>query len=165
MIDIKTILLEFFEDEAAEARVVIEKIKDISLDHRLTKETRTVLELANHIAQIPRIDIGIYSKELDSGEKAHKMELELTRQTIDEILKVYDEGCKYLKNYFVKMTNEDFTKKCFVPFYEPNTSPKAWSYFLPKLTTHITMHKGILWSYLKSANAKVNMFTYYGSKD
>ncbi|HUT82219.1 MAG TPA: hypothetical protein VMZ29_13540 [Candidatus Bathyarchaeia archaeon] len=165
MIEIKIILLEFFEDEVSEARVVMEKIKEIPLDYRLTEESRTVLELANHIAQIPRIDIGIYSGELASGELAHKMEIELTRKTLADILKVFDEGCKFLQKYFKTMTDEDFMKKSLVPFYEPNAKPNAWSYFLPKLTTHITLHKGILWSYLKSAKAKVNMFTYYGSKD
>ncbi len=165
MTNIKTILLEFFDEEAAEAKVVLNKIKEISLDYQLTKETRSVLDLANHIAQIPRIDIGIYSKELDSGEKAHKMELELNRKTIDEILKVYDTGCKYLKEYFKKMSDEDFNKKNLVPFYEPNVEPKSWSHFLPKIITHITLHKGILWAYLKAADAKVNMFTYYGSKE
>ena len=60
------------------------------------------------------------------------------------------------------MTDEELTEENMRPFYEPKSKLRSWAYFLPKLITHLVLHKGILWSYLKSANTKVNMFTYYG---
>ena len=57
---IKDVLLDFFDDEAKEVRVVMEKAKEVSPDFRLTEDSRTILELVNHIAQIPQIDIDIY---------------------------------------------------------------------------------------------------------
>ncbi|NHJ86561.1 MAG: hypothetical protein FK734_13935 [Asgard group archaeon] len=158
----KDILLEMFEDESQEVRFMLVKAKEVSPISKLTPDTRTILDLVNHIAQIPRIDIGIYNGELSSGELAHKMELELNRDTMDEAITVFDEGCKYTKNYFSKMTDEELTEAKMRPFYEPEAEFRSWAYFLPKLTTHLVLHKGILWSYLKLTNEKVNMFSYYG---
>lgn len=157
------IFLSMFNDEVREVRYVLEQIKRVRLDFRLTDNTRTVLELANHIAQIPRIDIGIYSGELSSGELAHEIELKLTRNTIDEVLKVFDDGCNFLCTFFKKMVDEDLLIESLVPFYEPSHPPRSWSYFLPKLITHLVLHKGILWAYLRAAQLDVTMFTYYGS--
>ena len=164
MTTIRKVLLDFFDDEVSEVRVVIEKSKDISPDFCLTKDSRPVLALVNHIAQIPRIDVDIYSGKFASGEDTHKMEIELDKPTIDEALKVFEESCEYLHNYFANMSDEDLQKKTLKPFYEPDSKPRSWNHFLPKLIAHIALHKGVLWSYLKTAEANVNMFTYYGSK-
>ncbi len=161
---IKDVLLDFFEDEIKEVRVVMEKAKEVSLDFRLTEDSRTLLELVNHIAQIPHIDIDIYSGKFPSGEETHKLELKLNKKKIDDALKVFDDSCNYLREYFEKLTDEDLLKETLRPFYEPDSPPRPWTHFLPKLTTHLALHKGVLWSYLKAAKANVNMFTYYGAK-
>ncbi len=161
---IKDVLLDFFEDEIKEVRVVMEKAKEVPLDFRLTEDSRTLLELVNHIAQIPQIDVDIYSGKFPSGEETHKLELKLNKKKIDDVLKVFDDSCNYLRKYFEKLTDEDLLKETLRPFYEPDSPPQAWTQFLPKLTTHLALHKGVLWSYLKAAKANVNMFTYYGAK-
>ena len=161
---IKDVLLDFFENEIKEVRVVMEKAKEVSLDFRLTEESRTLLELVNHIAQIPHIDVDIYSGKFPSGEETHKLELKLNKKKIDDVLKVFDDSCNYLRKYFEKLTDEDLLKETLRPFYEPDSPPRSWAHFLPKLITHLALHKGVLWSYLKAANANVNMFTYYGAK-
>ena len=164
MTTIKKILLDFFDDEAKEVRVVMEKSKSISPDFRLTKNCRPVLALVNHIAQIPRIDVDIYSGIFTSGEDTHNLEIKLDKKTIDEALKIFDESCEYLQTFFAKLTDNDLQKKVLKPFYEPDSKPRSWNHFLPKLIAHMALHKGVLWSYLKSAEADVNMFTYYGRK-
>ncbi len=164
MENIKDILLAFFEDEVKEVRVVMEKAKDVSLDFRLTEDSRTLLELVNHIAQIPRIDVDIYSGKFPSSEETHKFELQLNKENIGDALNVFDDCCVYLRKYFEKLTDEDLLKKTLRPFYEPDSSLRSWAHFLPKLTSHLALHKGVLWSYLKAANANVTMFTYYGAK-
>ncbi|MBK5113297.1 MAG: DUF664 domain-containing protein [Candidatus Heimdallarchaeota archaeon] len=161
---IKDVLLDFFEDEFKEVRVVMEKVKEVSLDFRLTEDSRTLLDLVNHIAQIPRIDIDIYSGKFPSAEETHKLELKLNKKNIDDVLKVFDDGCEYLRKYFEKFADEELLKETLRPFYEPDSPPRSWTHFLPKLTAHLALHKGVLWSYLKAAKANVNMFTYYGAK-
>ncbi len=164
MTPIKNVLLDFFEDEIREVKVVIEKTKEIPSDFCLTKDSRPILDLVNHIAQIPRIDVDIYSGKFASGEDTHKLEVELNQPTIDDALKVFDESCAYLRNYFAKMADEELHKKSLKPFYEPDSESRSWTHFLPKLVAHIALHKGILWSYLRVAKTNVNMFTYYGLK-
>jgi len=161
---IKDVLLDFFEDEVKELRVVMEKADEVPLSFRLTKDSRTLLSLVNHIAQIPRIDIDIYSGKFPSGKETHKLEILLNKEDLDEVLEVFDNGCDYLRKYFKKFTDKDLLEETLRPFYEPDSPPRAWTHFLPKLTTHLALHKGVLWSYLKAAKAKVNMFTYYGRK-
>ncbi|HUU77378.1 MAG TPA: hypothetical protein VMX55_03480 [candidate division Zixibacteria bacterium] len=156
--------LSIFEDEKKEVKNVIDIARNASPDFKLTEKTRTLIELVNHIAQIPRIDIGIYSGELDSGEKAHAMEVELTREKFDDILKIFDDGCNYLQKYFSNMTDEDFLEENLKAFYELDREAQAWTHYFAKLITHMVLHKGILWAYLKAANLNVNMFTYYGAK-
>lgn len=156
------ILIDFFNDEAKEVRVLIEYTKNIPLDSKLVPETRTVLELINHIAQIPRIDVDIYSGKLPSGEETGKLEEIMNKNNVEDVLKAFDENCKYLQDYFTGMNNELLSKKNLRPFYEPNSEFRSWAHFLPKLITHIALHKGVLWSYLKKAEADVNMFSYYG---
>lgn len=160
----KDVLLDFFEDEVKEVRVVMEKADEVPLTFRLTKDSRTLLSLVNHIAQIPRIDIDIYSGKFPSGKETHKLEILLNKEDLDEVLEVFDNGCDYLRKYFKKFTDEDLLKETLRPFYEPDSPLRSWTHFLPKLTAHLALHKGVLWSYLKAAKAKVNMFTYYGRK-
>ena len=162
MKSIKDVLIESFDDEVSELRVVIHKAKEIALDFKLTPETRTIFELINHIAQIPKIDLEIFSGKLAAGEQTAAVEKQLQKSTIDEALVVLDDGCKYLKKYFEKMTDKELLKEDKRPFYETDTPLRSWGYFLPKITTHLVMHKAILWAYMKAAKADVNMFTYYG---
>lgn len=161
---VKNILLNFFRDEVSEVRALIKKTTEIPLDSRLTQDSRTILELINHIAQIPRIDVDIYSGKFGSGEKTHELEVELEEKSVEEVLMVFDDCCNYLYDFFEKLNDEDFAKKRLRPFYEPNNEYKSWNHFLPKLTAHLSLHKGILWSYMKVAKAKVNMFSYYGAE-
>ncbi len=161
---IKDVLLDFFEDEVKEVRVVMEKAKEVSPDFRLTPECRTILDLVNHIAQIPQIDVDIYSGKFPSGEETHKLELKLNKKNIDDALHVFDDCCNYLRKHFEKLTDEDLLKANLRPFYEPESPFRSWTHFLPKLTAHLALHKGVLWSYLRAAKAEVNMFTYYGRK-
>lgn len=161
---IKDVLLAFFEDEMKEVRVVMEKAKEVSLDFRLTDDSRTLLELVNHMAQVPRIDVDIYSGTFSSGEDTHKLELKLDKKNIDDVLNVFDDCCNYLRKFFEKLIDKDLLKETLRPFYYPDSSPRSWTHFLPKLITHLALHKGVLWSYLKAAKANVTMFTYYGLK-
>ncbi len=162
MKSIKDVLIESFDDEVSELRAVIHKAKEIALDFKLTSETRTIFELINHIVQIPKIDLEIFSGKLATSEQTTAVEKQSQKFTIDEAVVVLDDGCKYLKKYFEKMTDEEILKEDKRPFYETDTPLRSWSYFLPKITTHLVMHKAILWSYMKAAKADVNMFTYYG---
>ncbi len=161
MASIVDVLLGVFEHEAGQARCVLAAIQDTDMKFSPKKGMRTLGELANHLAQIPTLDPSMYSHEITDVEQARVREKELNRKKLADILAVFDEGIKAVKDRFTGMADETFFAKTLKPFYE--TGPeKNWAYFMPEFITHIAMHKMQLWMYLKLAGANVNMMTYYG---
>ncbi len=154
------VLLEAFEHEAKQARVVIAAIKDTDMEYAPKEGMRTLRELANHLAQIPLLDPAMYAKEIADVEQARAREKELFREDLDGILAVLDEGIQAVKQRFTGMTNKQFFAKTLKPFYEK--TEKNWAYYMPEFISHIAMHKMQLWMYLKLAGVNVDMMTYYG---
>lgn len=161
MTSIGEVLLEVFEVEAKQARCVLNVVKNSDLKYAPKKDLRTLGELANHLAQVPLIDPGIYDGEIADVEQARAREKELNRSTINDILAVFDEGATALRARFTSMAEKEFFAKTLKPFYDPGPE-RSWANFLPDIITHIAMHKMQVWMYLKLAGAKVNMMTYYG---
>ncbi len=161
MSSIIDVLLDSFELEAKQARCVLNVIKDKDLKYTPNKELRPLVDLANHLAQVPLIDPSIYDGALGDAEQTRAREHELNRSTISDILAVFDEGVLAVKQRFTGMQDEEVFAKTLNPFYE--TCPaRSWVNFLPDIITHIAMHKMQIWMYLKLAGTKVNMMTYYG---
>ena len=157
------IYFSIFNEEISEVRHILNLVRKVDPNFKLLENMRPIIDLANHIAQIPRIDYGIYSGELSTGKLAHSLELKLERDTVDEIIDVFDKGCTFLREQFASFDDEDFLEEKLVAFYEQDQTPKSWSFYLPKIITHLVLHKGILWTYLKAC-LDVDMFTYYGGK-
>ncbi|MHA2405879.1 MAG: DinB family protein, partial [Candidatus Hermodarchaeia archaeon] len=161
MTSIVNVLLDSFELEAKQARCVLNVIKDKDLKYTPSKDLRPLVDLANHLAQVPLIDPSIYDSTLGDAEQARAREHELNRSTMADILVVFDEGVIAVKRRFTGMEEKDFFAKTLKPFYETG-SERSWANFLPDIITHIAMHKMQVWMYLKLAGAPVNMMTYYG---
>ncbi len=154
------VLLDAFEHEAKQARVVIATIKDTDMEYTPKEGMRTLQDLANHLAQIPLLDPAMYAREIADVEQARAREKELYREDLDGILAVLDEGINAVKQRFTGMADKEFLAKTLKPFYEK--TEKNWAYYMPEFISHIAMHKMQLWMYLKLAGVKVNMMTYYG---
>ncbi|MDO8055471.1 MAG: hypothetical protein Q6361_01290 [Candidatus Hermodarchaeota archaeon] len=155
------VLMDTFELEAQQARCVLNVVKDSDMKFTPKKGMRTLGGLANHLAQIPHLDPSIYDGEIASIDEARASETDLNRDTITEILTVFDEGVAAMKKRFVKMTEKTFFAKELLAFYDQG-EPRSWANHLPDIITHIAMHKMQLWMYLKLAGYPVNMMTYYG---
>ena len=154
------VLLDAFEHESKQVRVVIEATGGTDMKYTPKKGMRTLRELANHLAQIPLLDPAMYAREIADVEQARAREKELFREDIDGILAVLDEGVQAVKRRFTGMTEKEFLAKTLKPFYEK--TEKSWAYYLPEFILHMAMHKMQLWMYLKLAGVKVDMMTYYG---
>ena len=93
------------------------------------------------------------------------MEKELHKESIDELLKVYDQGIEKIKEFISKLSDEQLLEKNLTvylsAFYQDGLE-KSWSHYIPEITTHLAMHKMQLWMYLKLGDAPVSMLTYYG---
>lgn len=161
MTSVVDMLLKVFEHEAQQARCVLAIIKDADLEFTPKEGMRFLGALANHLAQIPLLDPSMYAKEIADVKQAQVREKELNRDTLEEMLAVFDEGVEAVKNRFAGMSKKEFFAKTLKPFYEQGEA-KNWAYYMPEVITHIAMHKMQLWMYLKLAGADVNMMTYYG---
>jgi uncharacterized damage-inducible protein DinB len=161
MTSIVNVLLDVFELEAKQARCVIAVVKDTDLQFTPGKDLRPLGDLANHLAQIPLLDPSLFVGEISDLEQARAREKELNRDTINDMLTVFDDGVTAIKARFSEMSEKEFFVKTLKPFYESGPE-RSWANFLPEIITHIAMHKMQLWMYLKLTGAKVNMMTYYG---
>lgn len=155
------VLVEAFEHEAKQARFVLSIIEEDQMEFVPKEGMRSLRNVANHLAQIPRLDISFFTKEIEKIEQAQEMEKKLTRNTLKEMLEVFDDGVEYLTSHFESMSDEEFFKECLCPCYSQGPD-RSWAYYLPEITSHMVMHKMQLWMYLKLAGADVNMMTYYG---
>lgn len=158
---IADVLMDSFRHEAKQARVVIDKARTANSDFVPSKGMRSLIELVNHLVQIPLIDPAVYSSELDSEAAFQKREKELHSVDIDVALSVFDEGIKSAEERFRTMSEKELLEKNLQPFYESGEK-KNWAYYIPEMTRHIAMHKMQLWMYLKLSGLDVNMMTYYG---
>jgi uncharacterized damage-inducible protein DinB len=158
---ISDVMLKMFLHESKQARVVLECARGIDLDFVPKEGMRPLKSLANHLAQIPSLDLAMYRGELENMEQAQEREQELSRDDIDNIISVFDEGIELVEKQFTGMSDDEYLAATLQPFYEKKEK-KSWEYYFAEFTTHISMHKMQLWMYLKLAGADVNMMTYYG---
>lgn len=155
------VLLDVFNHEASQARVVLSVAKGRDLKFTPGSGLRSMGEVANHLAQIPSLDPAMYCQEIKSIQEAQETEKKLKRTSVDDMLKLFDEGLKEVNKRFSNMTDEEFLANNLQPCYSQGP-PKSWAQYLPELTTHLVMHKMQLWMFLKLSGADVNMMTYYG---
>jgi hypothetical protein len=158
---IPRILIEMLERESAQARFVLASAEGIDPEFSPYGDMRSLLDLANHIAQIPTIDFKFYTKVFDSFEAVHDLEQKLERRQIGDLMRVFDEGIEIIKNHLSSLSDMDVLKANLKAFYESGPE-KSWAHYVPDITTHLAMHKMQLWMYLKIAGAPVSMWTYYG---
>jgi uncharacterized damage-inducible protein DinB len=158
---ISELLLEMLVHESKQARFVLTVAKDTDLKFSPNDKMKPLLDLANHIAQIPLIDYKFFNMDFDNFEQTQKLEKELHKDSIDELLTIFDQGIEYIREHFAKLSDEEVLEKNKKPFYEEGPM-KNWAHYLPTIVTHLAMHKMQLWMYLKHAGAPVNMMTYYG---
>ncbi len=158
---IPKILLDMFEHESKLTRFVLSAIKNIDLDYTPKEELRPLIDLTNHMVQIPLIDFKFFTKEFESFPQVRVMEKDLRRDNIEEMLTIYDQGIEMIKEHISKLSDDEVLENKLKAFYQDGPD-RNWAHYLPEITTHLAMHKMQLWMYLKLAGAPVSMWTYYG---
>ncbi len=158
---ISKILLDMLDHESSQVKFVMIAAKGSDLNFKPTKELRPLIELINHVAQIPTIDLKFYSMEFKEFKEVQAMERELRRETIDDLLSIYDKGMESIHKYISNLSDEQLTENKLKAFYQEGQL-KSWAHYIPEITTHLAMHKMQIWMYLKLAGVPVSMWTYYG---
>jgi hypothetical protein len=162
---ISKLLLNMLEHESSQTRFVLAAAKEADLSFAPKEGLRPLIDLANHLAQIPLIDLKFYSMEFKRFEEVQAMEKELRTESIDKMLIVYDQGIEKIKKFISKLSDEQLLEnnlKVSLSLFYQNGPEKSWSHYIPEITTHLAMHKMQLWMYLKLGDAPVSMLTYYG---
>jgi len=162
---ISNLLQDMLEHESNQTKYVLAAAKDADLKFTPKEGLRPLIDLANHLAQTPIIDLKFYSMEFKTFEEVQAMEKELRKESIDELLKVYDQGIEKIKEFISKLSDEQLLENnltVYLSAFYQDGPEKSWSHYIPEITTHLAMHKMQLWMYLKLAGAPVSMWTYYG---
>lgn len=149
------------EHESSQTRFVLVAAKESDLKFTPNEALRPLVDLVNHLAQIPTIDFNFFSMEFKTFEEVRAMEIDLRQETIDDMLTVYDQGIEKIKEFISKLADEQILENNLKAFYQDGPE-KSWAHYIPEITTHLAMHKMQLWMYLKLAGAPVSMWTYYG---
>ncbi|MGY5871351.1 MAG: hypothetical protein RTV72_03810 [Candidatus Thorarchaeota archaeon] len=158
---IPKLLLDLLGHESNQVRFVMAAAKDTDLKFTPKDEMRPLIDLINHMAQIPIIDLKFFSMEFKSFEEVRVMEKDLRHDSIDEMLTLYDKGIEKIIEFISRLSNEQVLENNLKAFYQDGPE-KNWAHYIPEITTHLAMHKMQLWMYLKLAGAPVSMWTYYG---
>ncbi len=141
---IASVLLEGLLDECAQARSVLESIGDTSLDCCPVNGMRPLVDLANHLVQIPMMDLAIYSGQVKDSNVAQDMEKQIRTDTLDAMIKVFDRGVEMLKKQFSEMSDTEVLNADKRPFYSKGP-PHHWAFFMSEMARHIAMHKMQIW--------------------
>jgi uncharacterized damage-inducible protein DinB len=150
-------LLEEFYTVVRTTSNLLKKADQSVYDFRPADNMRTFLELANHLVQIPHVDLAILQEK--SEKEIRELEKKLSAQNVAELTHVLEEGYHLLKSYFLSLSEEDFLNKETKAFYaEKGMTQAKW---LVEIVTHAFHHRAQLFTYLKQTKHEVNMFDLY----
>ncbi|WNB91885.1 DinB family protein [Bacillus sp. NEB1478] len=136
---------------------LLKKADSSVYDFRPADNMRSFLELANHLVQIPHVDLAILQEKPEADIRM--LEAKMRAENAGELTHVLEEGYHLLKSYFLSLSQEDFLNKETKAFYaEKGMTQAKW---LVEIVTHAFHHRGQLFTYLKQTQHDVNMFDLY----
>lgn len=132
------------------------QIQPEHLDWRPRENMRTLMELANHLAQVPAVDRLILKGATEAEVRA--LEVSLRRSSPGELAEVWRSGLQEASAYFDSLTPEQFQTEVGKAFYGHAAPMHEW---LLEIITHSYHHRAQLFTYLKLLGRPVDMFTLY----
>ncbi|HEY0828300.1 MAG TPA: DinB family protein [Bacilli bacterium] len=153
-----------FEELYLAVRTTIKLITKVKAEHweyRPGENMRSLKELANHLVQIPYVDLAIMQeKNSDTVDKLQNTDLFTTDP--QEMIKIMEQGFMALQDYIVSFTENDLLQKHTKAFYSgEDSNGYSQAKWLVEITTHAFHHRGQLFNYLKQLGYQVNMFDLY----
>lgn len=126
------------------------------LEWRPAGNMRTLLEVANHLAQIPRVDLTI----LQGASRAEVQELERTlfQKSPALLPDLWEGGLEELGRFYGALSPIDFESRTGKAFYGHEETLAEW---LLEIITHGYHHRSQLFTYLKILGEPVDMSTLY----
>lgn len=139
---------------------LLKKVSEEDFSYQPTEKMRTLLEQANHLVQIPFVDIAIGQEKTEA--EIRQLEKDLYSTDVIKLGDVMERGFHELKAYYESLSEEDFLEKVTKPFYfSPDMAGHTQAKWLIETTTHAFHHRGQFFNYLKELGKEVNMFDLY----
>ena len=135
---------------------ILSLAKEEHFDYRPRDGMRSLTELANHLAQIPSVDLTILkgAKESEVQDK----ERELDRPDPAGWCEVLREGQKELHRYMERPSLDEYENNSGTAFYGRTQTNAQW---LLEIITHLYHHRAQFFMYLKLNGYDVDTRTLY----
>jgi uncharacterized damage-inducible protein DinB len=125
-------------------------------DYRPRERMRTLLELANHLVQIPAVDLLILKG--GTQDEVRALEAQLTSTDPERLFQVWTEGVAALKAYYAPYETAALAAERRKAFYGHEATLAQW---LLDILTHAYHHRAQLFTYLKELGRPIDMFILY----
>lgn len=123
---------------------------------RPRENMRSIAELANHLAQVPAIDLRIIQGTPEAQVRA--VEAQLQQAEPEELFGVWARGVQSVSEFYAALSPEQFQTQVGKAFYGHEAPLQEW---LLEIITHAYHHRAQLFTYLKQMGRPVDMFTLY----
>jgi uncharacterized damage-inducible protein DinB len=120
------------------------------------RNMRTLHELANHLAQIPLVDLRILGGA--KQDEVQELEENLRREDAEAWCALLREGYSEVRRYMESLTFDAFENSSGTAFYGRTQTNAQW---LLEIITHLYHHRSQLFTYLKLLGYPVNTKTLY----
>ncbi len=152
--------LSYLKNVVKGATTLIRSIDDSDLKWIPPYGGRSLLEIIVHLGTLLDTDVRLGKGELESIQAVKDFEINANIQSSKNAAAFLENGLKYATNYFESIPDSKMNNKDLHFFYEEEN--RSYNHLLIELLEHISLHKGILFSYLKQLGYNASMGTYYG---
>ncbi|MFC4598659.1 DinB family protein [Cohnella hongkongensis] len=157
--EMKQLLFEELELIVRTSSNLFGKIKAEHWAYRPAANMRSLLELAQHLAGVPAVDLLILQEKIQEEVRELEARIEADGGDADKLAAWMASGQADLKRYMESLSNEDFLRKKTKPFYlDHGVTQAKW---LIEIVTHAQHHRGQLFNYMKTLGYEINMFDLY----
>jgi len=157
--EMKHLLFEELELIIRTSSHLFAKIKAEHWAYRPAANMRNLLELAEHLAGVPSVDLLILQESTQEEVRQLESRIEADGGDSDKLAAWMASGTADLKRYMDSLSDEDFLRKKTKPFYLEHGSAQAkW---LIEIVTHAQHHRGQMFNYLKVLGYEISMFDLY----
>ncbi|MFV2016293.1 MAG: hypothetical protein ACC656_12745, partial [Candidatus Heimdallarchaeota archaeon] len=98
--------------------------------------------------------------ELSTQELVQEFEKSISINSVDSAVLYLESSVKYAINFFTEIEDDKMNDKKVKFFYEEEYH--TYTHLLLELIEHLSLHKGILYSYLRQIGYNAGMGSYYG---
>ena len=122
------------------------------LDYRPAKAVRSLLELGNHFAAVPLVDLAILQG--NPHQVTETIEDTLHGAGPRDWIEIFERGARAVVEYFERLSEEEFETRFTRAHYGTANIQCVW---LLELLGHIYHHRGQFYAYLRMLNVPVDV--------